>query len=331
MKEHRHLSWDNFVSSVLVKGQQRVHRISNSPVIEVFGDGINDRVGIWIESPAEVNIPQEARRLAFVSVQTMKRKEISFLEIATISPLINRQFYLFVMAVADRVLEFHQSAIEALILELQSFAALLEEKSLLTIERQLGLIGELIILERMISGHGSAAIAAWIGPRGEPHDFRIGNREFEVKTTAGTRRIHTIHNISQLTVSPGCSLFIISILLGPTAKEGGFSLAQKIESIQSSLKGLPSDEKQFLTALESSGYSTVDHSQYNRLFALRRPVAVVPIDSQFPTITSSTLQALLGQEAHRIDRFVYDVNVEGLESEEGTEVYKTAFPWPAGG
>lgn len=331
MKDHRHLSWENFVSSVLVKGQQRVHRISNSPVIEVFGDGINDRVGIWIESLAEVNIPEQVRRLAFVSFETMEREGVSFLEIATISPLINRQFYLFVTAVADRVLEFHQSASEAVVLELQSFAALLEEKSLLSIERQLGLMGELIVLERMISADGSAAIAAWIGPLGEPHDFRNGNSELEVKTTAGTRRIHTIHNLTQLTVSPGCSLSIVSILLGPAGKDGGFSLATKIESIQNSLKGSAKDEEQFLTALESSGYSSQDHSQYNRLFALRRPIAVVPIDSQFPTITSSTLQALLGQEAHRIDRFVYDVNVEGLESEEGTEVYETVFPWSAGG
>ncbi len=331
MQEHRHLSWDNFVSSVLVKGQQRVHRISNSPVIEVFGDGINHRVGVWIESPVEVNIPEQARRLAFVSVQTVKHKAVSFLEIATTSPLINRQFYLFVTAIADRVLDSHQSAIEAVTLELQSFAALLKEKSLLTIERQVGLIGELIVLERMLSADGSGAIAAWIGPHGEPHDFRVGNSEFEVKTTISTRRIHTIHNLTQLTGSPGCRLFIISILLGPPGKDSGFSLAEKIESINRSLKESPNEKKQFLTALESNGYSSTDHAQYDRLFALRGPIAVVPVDSQFPTITSSTLKALLGHEAHRIDRFVYDVNVEGLESEEGTEVYEAAFPWPAGG
>jgi hypothetical protein len=189
----------------------------------------------------------------------------------------------------------------------------------------------LIVLERMLSADGSGAIAAWIGPHGEPHDFRVGNSEFEVKTTISTRRIHTIHNLTQLRASPGCTVFIVSILLGPPGKDSGFSLAKKIDSINNKLKGSPKEKKDFLTALESNGYSSVDHAQYDRLFALRRPIAVVPIDSQFPTITSSTLQALLGQEAHRIDRFVYDVNVEGLESEEDTDVYRTAFPWPAGG
>src|SRR5688500_16433272 len=113
MKEHKHLSWDNFVSSVLVKGQQRVHRISTSHLIEVFGDGINDRVGSWLESSADVNIPEQALRLALVSIHTVKRGGGSFLEIVSSSPLINRQFYLFANAVADQVLQSNQSPTEA--------------------------------------------------------------------------------------------------------------------------------------------------------------------------------------------------------------------------
>jgi hypothetical protein len=224
-------------------------------------------------------------------------------------------------------LQLKQSPTEAVVLELDCLAALLEEKSLLTIERQLGLIGELIVLERMISAEGPDAIEAWIGPLQEPHDFRVGNHEFEVKSTAGTRRIHTIHNPTQLTVSPGCLLFIISILLGPGGKSGGFSLATKIESIQMLLKHSVHQKKQFRDRLELCGYSSRDHSQYNRAFGLRRPLAIVPIEARFPSITSDGLQTLLGQESNRIARFVYDVNVEGLEGEEGTQLYSQVFPW----
>jgi hypothetical protein len=92
MKEHQHLSWENFMSSVLVKGQQRVHRISSSPLIEIFGDGINDRVGIWLESITSGNIPEQVQRLASVSVQTVERDETLFLEIVSSSGLINRHF-----------------------------------------------------------------------------------------------------------------------------------------------------------------------------------------------------------------------------------------------
>lgn len=327
MKKHKHLSWDNFLSSVFVKGQQRVHRISNSPLIEIFGDGIRNTVGVWIECSDVTIVPEQAKLLASISIRTIRRDEKSFLEVACSSSLINREFYLFATAIADRILESQQSPSEAIAFELSCFSALFEEKRLLSIERQLGLIGELIVLERMIIADGPDAIRAWIGPQGEPHDFRVGDNEFEVKTSAGTRRIHTIHNLTQLIASPGSRLFIMSILLGPAGKDGGFSLATKIESILKSLGAAPNRQNEFQTALESLGYSSLEHSHYDRAFALRRPLAVIPIDSQFPAVTSSTLLALLGKEAHRIDRFVYEINVEGLESEEGTSPYASAFPY----
>jgi hypothetical protein len=327
MEQRKHLSWDNFLSSILVKGQQRVHRVSNSPLIEIFGDGIKNTVGIWIECSDATIVPEQARRLASMSIQTIKRDQKSFLEVASSSSLINREFYLFATAIADRVLESRQSPGEAIASELRCFTALFEEKRLLSIERQLGLIGELIVLERMLFTDGPDALRAWIGPQGEPHDFRVGHNEFEVKASAGTRRIHTIHNLTQLIASPGSRLFIMSILLGPAGKDGGFSLATKIESVLRSLSGAPDGQLQFQTALKSVGYSDRDHSHYDRSFALRRPLAVVPINSGFPAVTASSLLSLLGQEAHRIDRFAYDVNIEGLESEEGTSLFASAFPY----
>jgi hypothetical protein len=37
MRPGRHLSWSNFKASTFVRGEQRVHRVSNSPIIEIFG------------------------------------------------------------------------------------------------------------------------------------------------------------------------------------------------------------------------------------------------------------------------------------------------------
>jgi len=328
MKKQKHLSWDNFLSTIFIQGQQRVHRISRSPQIEVFGDGINDRIGIWLELTGNANIPEQASRLASVSINRVTRGEKSFLEIVSLSSAINRQFYLFVIAVADRILESNQIASEAVALELESFAALLQEKLFLSIERQLGLLGELLVLDRMIATDGPKATKAWIGPRGEPHDFRVGNHEFEVKSTSGTRRIHTINNLTQLAASPDCSLFILSVLLGPAGKDSGFSLAMKVEATQLLLKDSHDCGKLFMDNLELAGYSSRDHSQYTRAFDLRRPLALIPVDSNFPVITGQTLKNAIGEIAHRIDHFEYDVNVEGLESEEGTELYSTMFPWP---
>jgi hypothetical protein len=296
-------------------------------MIEIFGDGIRDEIGIWLEIVGESSVPHEARRLTFVSVSLVLHEEKTFLEIRCLSPTINRQFYLFATAVADRVSEYKETPQEAVDLELRNFGALLQEKYSLSIERQIGLLGELLVLERLVVSEGPFAVDAWIGPQGEPHDFKIGNREFEVKTTSGTRRIHVINGLKQLTPSPECSLFILSVLLGPGGKDSGSSLPMKIEEIEQLLKRDSGCLKAFHDSLESVGYVTADRSQYDRSFALRRPLALIPVDAKFPVITMSSLFTSIGEAAHRLDHIEYHVNVEGLESEEGTELYSTIFPW----
>ena len=51
MNKLHHLSWENFRNTVLVSGEQRVHRVSDKPVIEIFGEGNAKLVGIWLETP----------------------------------------------------------------------------------------------------------------------------------------------------------------------------------------------------------------------------------------------------------------------------------------
>jgi hypothetical protein len=327
MNSRKYLSWENFLASVVVAGQQRVYRVSNSPLLEVFWDGDRKTVGLWVQSTDVTAIPEAAKLLASVSIQVIERHGSSILEVRTTSPLINREFYWFANAVADRILETGQPASEAVAVELACFGALFEQKQILSIERQIGLLGELLVLERMISIDGPDALEAWIGPQGEPHDFRITVNEIEVKTSTSTRRIHSINNFAQLVPSPGSSLFIMSVLLGAPGKESGFSLASKIKSINSYLSSAPDRQSQFNKLLECVGYSELDHSHYERRFALRRPLAIIPVDAKFPSITLSSLSHLFGKEAYRIDSLVYDVNIEGLESDEATSLFQTVFPY----
>lgn len=328
MKRQKYLSWENFRASVLVAGEQRVHRISDSPSIEVFWDGSTKTIGLWVQSKSPTVIPDSATLLTAISIKVVERYGLSFLEIRSTSPPINREFYLFANAIADRILETGLPTDEAVALELACFSALFEQKRILSIERQIGLLGELMILERLLSVDGPDAIEAWIGPQGEPHDFRIATNEIEVKTSVGNRRVHTINNLTQLIASPACSLFIMSILLGAPGTDSGFSLAGKIDWINDFLAQSPHRQSQFKLGLESAGYVQTDHAHYVRRFGLRRPLAIVPVDSQFPSITSSVLSTLLGKEAYRVDRLFYDINIEGLESEEGTTFYQSVFPYP---
>lgn len=326
MSSPRHLSWENFGSTVFLRGQQRVHRVTDSPYIEVFGDGILNRIGIWLEIAPDGAIPPEMSKLTFITIQILKQKGRILLEVATATPTLYRQFYHFAVAVAERVIVEKRPAIEAVGLELQCFTDLLEEKSLLGLERQLGLLGELMFLERLVGNGGVAALDSWLGPLGEPHDFRLQWCEFEVKTTVSPHRTHTIHGTEQLMPSKGCSLYLVSVLLGPAGASDGFSLAAKVAQLSGRFAPVSARLSAFTTALEACGFRNADREHYTRQFAMRRPMGIVRVDENFPAITRPTIQSALGPLAPRIESLQYDVSVEGLEYEDGTPEFDAVIP-----
>ena len=318
MSSLNQLSWDNFKNTVFLRGQQRVHRVADSPRVDVFGDGVSNRIGLWIEAAPGIQMPPELSALAFISARIVIKDGQELLEISTDTPSIQRQFYHFALAVAERLTVEHRPPTEAVALELQCFAELLEEKPLVGIERQIGLLGELLFLERLIDAFGQGALASWVGPSGEPHDFRTEGREFEVKTTVSTRRVHTIHGTDQMVASKGCSLFVISVLLGPAGSAKGVSLAGKVAELARRFVSVPADLIRFSTAIGACGYREADSGHYSRAFTLRRPLAVAAVDVAFPAITRQVIQTALGGLAPRVESVQYDVNIEGLEGEDGT-------------
>lgn len=327
MKNLRHLSWDNFRASICVRNEQRVHRVSATPLVEIFSDGIQNRIGIWLQASENSAIPEEILKLAFISAQIIKRKKQTILEISNSRPALQRQFYYFAIAVAERMVVDDKSAIEAVRLEIQCFEDLLLEISLLSIERQIGLLGELIFLERLTTKMGLEALDAWIGPLGEPHDFRIQKQEFEIKTTFKPHRIHTIHGAEQLVPSNGCSLYLVSILLGPPGASAGFSLTEKIKTVAALFQSNPAYRDRFAENLEAAGFRDDDGRHYTRRFIIRRPIAVSLVDKLFPALTRSAIYKVLGDRSTRIESVQYDVNIEGLESEEGTPRFVSVLPF----
>jgi hypothetical protein len=133
--------------------------------------------------------------------------------------------------------------------------------------------------------------------------------------------------MEQLVASSGCTLYLLSILLGPPGADRGFSLAEKVVELRGQLAPVRARGRQFATALETYGFRNADTEHYNRQFAMRRPMATVPVDSSFPAITRLTIQGMLGKLADRIDAIQYDVSVEGLEYEDGTAGFYAAVPY----
>lgn len=326
MKRATHISWENFNSTVLVKGEQRVHKVSESPWVELFWDGLDKRVGLCLETSTGTVIPPELARLSFISLRVLSGDRRTLLEISTASNSLRRQFFHYAVAVSERMVSRSSSAIEAVASELQCFADLLAERPILENERQIGLLGELLFLERLVMARGITLLDSWVGPQAEPHDFRVGNREFEVKTTATPHRVHTIHGSEQLIPSKGCSLFLLSVLLGPPGSGSSFSLAGKVQALEQLFASNGPRARQFLSALEQAGMRKVDLPHYERKFAFRRPLAMVPINAKFPALTRPAIQVSLGPLAQRIESLEYSVNLEGLEKEEGTPDFSAVIP-----
>jgi hypothetical protein len=329
MPQGSYLTWCNFVDSICVPGEQRVHRISSAPLIDVFWDGTEGRSGLWVETEPDTILPTDLSQLSAIRIALVVRGGKRFVEVSSATRSLQRQFFHFAMSVAGSVLTDRWTAVEAIAVELQQFDDLMHCRTGLSFERQIGLFGELLFLERMIGVHGITAVEGWVGPLGEPHDFRIGTREYEVKTTSSSRRVHTINGESQLLPSPGRSLFIVSVLLGPGGGSGD-SLAAAAQRIQAAVAHSPQYSARFRDSLRACGYREEDAIHFNRLFILRRALAVVPVNDPLPRLTRPRIAEATGPDSHRIEHVSYDLNVEGLEYEDGSDQFRSAILFGAG-
>jgi hypothetical protein len=263
--------------------------------------------------------------MAFMDARIFDQHAKSFLELTTATQALYRQFYHFAVAVTERVAVDSLPAVDAVALELKCFTELLEGKSVLGIERQIGLLGELLFLERFVTQAGAAALDAWLGPSGEPHDFRASTKEFEVKTTLAPRRVHTISGAEQLVPSAGCSLHLISVLLGPAGASNGFTLPEQIDRLRVVFAPSAARAANFEASLHAVGYRSAERANYSRRFTLRRPIGAVAVDASFPAITRPVIQAALGSLAIRIESIQYEVNIEGLEHDDGSPGFESLF------
>ena len=107
------------------------------------------------------------------------------------------------------------------------------KKPRLTKEGQKGLVGELLILQKVISVGSSSLIDNWKGPDHGLRDFEFKRMDLEVKTTMKDPPVVSIHDPEQ--ISPNTkALYLIVVQLLPF--EDGFSLPDVVRKTKSMLK-----------------------------------------------------------------------------------------------
>jgi hypothetical protein len=96
---------------------------------------------------------------------------------------------------------------------------------------QIGLAGELLILQRIVLPVlGPQAVFHWAGPDRERHDFVVGPVHVEVKATRGSRHEHEISRMDQLWTAEGDRLFLASVQF-EESQGGQLTLATMIDAI----------------------------------------------------------------------------------------------------
>jgi hypothetical protein len=178
-------------------------------------------------------------------------------------------------------------------------------KAALSQDKEVGLFGELLVLEDLIDTIGAGpAVQSWQGPLSEEHDFVFDAVHLEVKTTAGEQRRHMLHGFTQLVPLRGIPLALLSVQLTRSNAEGGRTLAQLVATIRTQAGGYRPGVDD---ALVASGWSDDDVELYTSYWTKRSEVRAYSIDDRFPAITRDRLSqvvpnlAVVSDLSYRVD------------------------------
>lgn len=315
-------AWEDLRRDYLDPGLPHRLLVRTSPGILVFTDEAAARLGARFELDASAPAAP-ASALEQIAVSDVTADGRRWLEISTASPRLYESFYRLIGQVSGAVLaDIAPHAALARAVEL--WDTLVAQTAILSEERQTGLFGELLVLERILQAGTADGVSAWVGPDRHAHDFRMETIELEVKTTSAAKRVHTINGVGQLSPSLGCSLFLISAQL-TDAGTGGRALPDVVDDVRVLVP--PADLDAFDDKLEASGYAERHRGHYARRRRLRSPIVLIPVVDGVPRLTPDTLIALPAAFAsERIGAISYDIDVTGLGHVDGSPEFLAIIP-----
>lgn len=175
---------------------------------------------------------------------------------------------------------------------------------------QIGLIAELLFLDKLLDVRVPGALEAWTGPSGERHDFKLTQTAFEVKATTDYQRKHLINGLYQLEAPEGLDLCLVSVLF-TKVQAGGISLPEQVMRVSGHLAALAGDEDLFWERVLLTGYSPEHNEQYEQTRYTFSAPQIFPVTDDFPRLTPDQLVSPLSP---RISAVQYLLDLEGLPS-----------------
>lgn len=210
----------------------------------------------------------------------------------------------FATSLVDRVQLKNESLATAVDEGIQGFQDVLLQQQTLTTEREVGLYGELMVLNALASSIGpELALQSWLGPENEEHDFGLLTCDLEVKTTTQESRSHWISSATQLQPRPGIELRLVSIQLTPKFLGDGLTLPELVERVE---VNFGRTAPLFWKRLDECGLKREHFNLYKRQWALRSDVCEFVVEGDFPRVTLIDL-AKIGLDRPEIPEFQYKI------------------------
>jgi hypothetical protein len=302
---------DAALDEFMASGPKTAFRIPGVPEVQlVFLPGVEGGVALRVAwDGAAVPDLSEYEHLSASVVQGGERV---WAELLIDDQDVFRRAVPVVWRIADRIQLEQVGFAEAVIATLADFRGLLESASVLSSEREVGLVGELTVFDHLVSSLGGApAVEAWRGPSGDEHDFDLGAGDLEVKSTLSERRVHWIGSLSQLKPTPGRMLWLLSMQL-TTGLGDALTVADVVGKIRARLAG--GELAAFEKKLYSAGWRDKYGATMRRRFKMRSAPLLLPVDAEFPALTEDRLVAA-GMPLARLREIAYSIDVAGLRQE----------------
>lgn len=299
--------------------------IAGDPPLAMLVDG--NFGGLYLLGPFDQGCDQLVGAFDTIQMERVEHWGKPFLKVGTSKSEHFQQVLALLCDIADLVQIERRPLAESVAEAISSWRALLAPVPVLTGEAERGLLGELWLLERLVAQMGPSGFDTWQGPLGELHDFSVGKRSYEVKTTLGRERIHAISDLRQLLPATGTELYVVSLQLQPDGDLSAGSLPKAVDEIRELLRADSGRLRRFADMLRRVGYDDRLRERYETRYRLRTKPVLVKVDDRFPAITPAVLERGLGGEMRsRIIDVKYSVSLERLGVEDGSGTFLDLLP-----
>ncbi len=280
----RHLSTEILLEH-LASGVSIVYPFPGVPAAELIIDGSVPRVTLRVDSDESTSA--ELNALRNVRVADARHNGVHRLSVAVSGEELMLDGHAMLCAVADRVQVEGMPAIKAVRETLEQWRSVLAARTRMSIEAEVGLVGELLLLDALGIEFGDDALTAWRGAIGEEHDFGLVDVDVEVKTTMGERRRHWIGSLTQLRRSQERPLVLVSFQI-TRGGQVGVTLTQLVGRVRSAFVHLD----QLNAKLAEAGWDDEASDLFVDRWTLRTRPATFDVVGAFPAITPADITAM---------------------------------------